>query len=1369
MKKWLLLGGAALLVGAAVGLPILIVKRGNPQAQLQRRFDAILEDLGSSDFIVVEKAVRSLAAQHDLLGQTALIEPLAKKFAERPLADAGAEGLLNLGYSFWKTIFDSDNWEVRKILSQSLSALRHRSLINLQKGNLELLRDQSLCSPEQQSWIADKLLREFFGASARGKSQIGLLLWDRAQLEELAGKVPEALDSLRQIKFNKVREHWEMAADRERYVVLRADLMARIGRKVPPQASDASALEALNPDDDEEIQQFLKTDPDRKIPLLQGIFSLHQGDAEKAVEELTQFLAKSGVPEQYQELPSVPGYLAQLGLYWRAVAHHEAALQAYRQGRPAYLFKIQSEPARLRLKLRLLRHYFELDFQEDFILVLRDYFGGSQREKPLFLALGRLLEARRLPPSASANPSGERGDKDKSDREAHSILNQSILKFLKDHPGSLHADDRRWFESLAAGQAPGPPPILPTLFRVGRIYEELGEAAKLEKTIRQMEFFIEDEPQQFYVELLRSILLKNRGLMLEAWQVLQKLLNREKIPKEIDRGFLNTLVQELDRMTKGQAKVRQHIRAAEEEFRKLYQRRADFNPEVAVAAGVGLFGVRAGGQLMDPDPAWTTFQNNDKLLMEILGQLESQDRPSYFLERVWLDLKNHLVRSFQDHLQRGNYEETLDCLRWIGRIQRQPKGPQILRQKAMVYRDRARAIQEDAGRENARLDWQQAAELFTESFNRSSQDISLLKEAVAAFEESGDPVGILKAIELDIGKIPSTERDLFLAIGKALVQVGEYQKGIQTLNRLIQIYWGVDLPTEELDRPFALGAHYPILLPDDLTAWLELDPVVDPANRTGTGQLFFDSKNHTLRWLSPGDRNPGPEVMVVEGDRIRLVSGDDPRKALILTVKLSRDGGQIPPDSRIWEIRIAQRDFPAETAEAYLWRSIAQVQRVRSSAPFGETLTAADFIRKHMLPEGDAVVQAGIREILEKLFLDSYQIPELGESLKKRLQDAVDAWEEELEGQSQKGAKNVQGEFMLQKRQLTSELKGRLDSADGAVALLRHQDSHLQARLGGINEDLVLKWLEKNGPTALEILQNLERRRLDAEARNNLIFLCEHFGNRHPVWQSAMFIRGYQLCRQAEEVEAARPPAAAASPEPSRRKEAREILERLVLASEGAPASQWVPMALFLLGNLASRARQWEEARGWFEQLAELEKSSLLRNLFPEDQQEVRHLIHAAWLAKADASFQLSQFSRSLEEYQKAATLLADSPLILWIQYQLGNCFQNLGRAQEALREFSLGKKLLAREFQSPDRRANWLTGDRRQSIASALNLLAQEDARLVREKFLVKDESESSAPKTGPEKGPEKGPEHENSFWDQLYDVKIQLLGAARQVAERG
>lgn len=1331
-----------LLLGA--GVAVVPVLRSRAREEARQEFRELLDDLASDDMGVVSDAVNTLGDREEFLRDSNLVVELANLFAARsfpPTRDS-----LDANLTFWNMLLGSGIPGVEELVTEPLARLRHQGLLLLStRGSLELFHtpERATHATKMKDFLADSLAKNFFLPPVPEKRFNGLILWDRANLEEIGGRLPAAIDTLELLDFQKVAMHWEFEGRRDRYLLLVTDLVGRLRKKLqgaPP--SGGVQREALLARLERWWGTFMDTVPERFYLLVRGIGAFHDGEVDRAISALDLFLAELSTDVSVASRVVKPIYW-QMGNYYRALAHFQAAREIARRDTRDIVARGPLTLQQTRLEMRLAQYFAELKFEREYKDILRSYFSNSRVERPLLDALGDVVW----------------GVKEE-DRED----GRERLRFiLRTRPDMIHADDIPWWQSVArTGEVAETLTPVRLLYRAGLIFESKGDTRRLEAAIERMQNLIEAQSQQSYLHLLQALLDIRAQRILEAETTLRRLLAQPELPDDIQLPLVESLMADVERERESKDRIRKHLLGAERLLYDLYINRESVHPDLRLASSSTLVALQFEAPLLYSDLDWQISLGQKEILDEVLSTFARSRHVSYFTERMWLDLRDSAIRYFYEYYKRGLFEVALKHLDLVGRIQHDTEGRQFLELKAMVYhrwaedlKDRVESVEDQRLVEEY---WGRAAAFYEESENPD-----LRREAVLAYENAGNPFGILRMVDSGIPR--TKDRDVLLALGKAQVQAGDYNGGIHTLERLIRLLWVADLPAGGAFSPIGLaGPHFVRDVPEPVKPWLEVDEFVDSINGTGNGYIAFDAQRRALSWQAPGDSGPGTWEVIQEGDRVSLPSSDF-RKRITVTVKRGEEESAIPKRDGRWPLRLYRRDFPLEPADAYLWHSYGQIQLARLPI-FRRDSDALDFIHLQLSLEGDPEIQAAIRRLLGHIVTQEYADGTRREEIRRRLELRLEARAKSLaiEKTSLRPGRNKELEVIVRRLEEIERLRGRLDTLGGVLELIEHEDQQLQGSLRSAHVELVRRWIEDGGEASLRIIERLERHRLDTEARDMLLVLAENYGYRSPVWQGSMFLRGYQLYRQSLEAQRdnSLPGAeivAIDSRSPAElQREAREVLTRLARAPGSLSMLRWTPRGMFLLGKLLDQAGEWDRAHEVFDGLTRLQIRERSLDLTSRERLEIQQLVQAAFMLRADASFKsakgaeieplrLQKYRTALHEYNEAAEVFADSSRVLWAQYQIGSCYLKLGRQLEGLRELQKGRSLISRFFSvsgSGDR--HWLTGERVDPLA--LQLL-----NAVRRTTVIPGGGDPVANETPPDR------RGEQLFWVRLFENKIESL----------
>lgn len=1383
MKKILIYGGIVLVVG---GIGAFIpYYQSLVRAEYREKIQGIIEDLESEDMETVHSAVYKLEEEKLVQDKPNLVLRLADHFSGRTFPPGQDAVQANL--AFWHLLLRSNIPGVEDLVTEPLARVRHAGLLMVSRtGNLDIFdsRQTEEHRTPMKEFLGETLAKNFFLPPVPGKDQNTALLWDRVNLEILGDRVRPALESLFFLTFKSrararrfrnclfgevdeagsllecvsptgrftsleeyldasidpglgsslVQDHWEFPVLRDnKYLIQLFDVVALVeaGRREYHEDLWEAPVQAY-------IEALIRKAPPGRENLIRGIIHLRRRDTEKALEHLTLF-QEERARDPLLEARLVKPYFVLLGDYYLALAHLEAARLIADGLDFEATSRATNELQQTRLELRLVQFFAELRFEREFLDAVHNYFGPTRAERPLLLALHRVVWG----------TSAER-----------SRAQERIQELITLNVELLHAEDRPWWRSVAAGQVPRTEFPVETLFRVGRVYEQKGDLERLDKTIHRMEFLIEDRSQQSFLFFLRALLENRRGHAHEALDVLKRLLEQPRLPSSMDRGLLVALERELETIVKGRERIQEHLALSEAIFRDFYVHREGVRPDVLLAASTALLQVQLEGPLLYTGPNWSPSHGQAEILREVLASFDKTRTLSYFLERRWLELRDSFIEFFYDYLKKGDLETALEQLELIARIQNDTVGEQTLDLKGLVYKKWAQRVGNQARTledlERAAELWARAATYYKRMYSLDPGNAALKREAILAFENAGDPTGIFGMTEAGIGQ--SSDREILLAVGKAHVQTGNYQAGYNILKQLREVLWTEDLPKGEPGAAMATpNAHFVRRAEEGIDSWLKFEDIVDSANGVGTGYLYLDATEQRLSWQAPGDDAPGEGVVVEQGDSVRLHSSNY-QKSILLQVRSDSEQELIPGESGKWWVLIQRRDFPLEPADAYLWSALAQILKARLPI-FERPSQALQFVNQQLEPGGDLAIQEEILDLLNHIVHEGYREPETRQAIQDRLGTRMANLAHRLRAETQLGrpGRDRHLEIVARRLRAIEKMLGRLDTPAGVLEVIQYPDRQLQSSLRGTYVELFREWLERQGVDALLALEQLEQRRLDSRAQKLLLTLSENYAYRSPTWQGSLYLRGFQLYRQSLELAEKNQVARRLGISRSKRSaqdiqlEALRVLERLIAAPGTLDSLRWTPRGLLLLGKVHRTNRQWKESHEAYDRLAELELGANARGLDAAALEEVQDLIRHAALARADMSFLQENYQRALTEYSHAAKVFVASPEVLWAHYQMGTCFLKQERYLDGLREFQKGRSLIQR-FYPADGRMNphWLTG---RSVGQNFQHLL---STLDRDPGVVR-----GIPPGAAEAGAGAGGQPLRDFWVRLFDSKITLLSS--------
>ncbi len=1299
-KKRLVL--IAAVAAALVGVPlvVLFLSLGSGAGARRDQFDSFLESASGQDTHAVERAISRLPQRGDLLRTRQVFERMLEASSESSERLAESRDGWVLAKEFWQTVLLSGVADLDDVVAVALGRLRHL-------GVLIHAREELFPGPEEMPTFreSEKLKKSLFGTELLEDLLSGdtppVLLWDRANTAELADRPDEALDAVRAMSLEKVIGHWEL--DLRKYPLMKAELLGRIRRKLAENGATGARgeidLDGGGEVTDEELRRDLDertgNDRERRRSLYRALFLHHRDRYEDARRELDRFLELSedadGGGAGLRPLDW------QLATLYRALTLFESATGAYRRVQPPAATRERASESRERLERRLARLFAELRSLEDFDQVISRYFPQTRKERPLLAHLRSAVWG-----TPREQDAGRRG----------------IVEFLRLNPRVVHRDDLAWWEAVASGEPLREPDRLMTLFRAGRIYDDLGDIDGLLDTARRMEFHITDEEELVYLEFLRTLHLARRRMLIEAWEKLRDILRRERLPAIIDRGFLIDLVEEVEEDMESLRRARRDLHQSADALERLQRSRDTIDPDVAVAADAWLWQVRFTGLLHDQHSRWGSFDALHRQLLDAIEVFDGMQRVSFFQERAWLALRDFIIRDFEELYFRGRsrdsaelLEQSLDLLDALAVMQHNRDDEQLVNVHARVHELLARIIGREHGREAARETWRRVGRMLRDAARKSPNDAyELVKEAARAFDRAGDPLRVLEIAAPRTRR--GADRDLLELAAMAQVRLGDYEGAVQTFDRLLGTLARGDVPAVDFNVP-ALEANHAVV-PDEVSRLFEFEEYVDPVNGVGPGVLIYSARKRALRWQAPSDARPGPEFVFDPNDVVVLES-DQPHKTVVLVAVCNED--DFPEDDRAWEVLIDRRDSPLEPADVYFWRATARIHQARlpqfagrdEIIEYGRALTA------RRTGSGDRRQAMAIIEIALR---DAYGDPQLRAETEDRLRQKVAFYREGL----MTPRTTARQQRRINERRIADldAVVARLGTLDGALDLLRLRNLGFQSDLAPLFGELVREWIDRRPAEAKATFEQFARRQLDEDARRDLVFLCENFSSRDRTWKGAMYMRAYQYFRMAREQArldaraTSTTTTTAATADPAALEErARELLTRLALSFDNDEQSfpTWEPRALYLLGQLWASAERWDLAHHWFDRLARWNVEPHRKTLLREEVEEIDALKTSAAVARADASYRAGEHARALREYAAAEALVKHLPIVLWVHYQKGNCHVRLGERSEALKEFRRGQGLLQYAYRDAGNLEHWLTGARWKTVGDVLGGLLPDTA----------------------------------------------------------
>lgn len=1295
-----------------------------------REFTQLLRDLESPVVSTAMHAALKVPRRRELFWRPERFSEMGRLYSgDRISVDLGEERL-GVARTFWRGIFALQSPAGLHFVPPGLSSLRHAYLLlRAQEERPEALEDLSPGEggPSQSAAMGD-LVKEIFRLPAPSRENLGPLLWDRANLEEMGGKAAEALESFRLLNYDRVRDHPEFDG-RFSYLIAKADLLGRIRKRFS--ASDIKASPALEKElglgADAELSSFRAEDGGAMGPLIDGIDLLHRGEFQDADRILSGYLQDAEEGSGKGVLPGlVISRARQRAALLRSMARMAGAEQSYRSGEAFTVAPAASTVAsRGVLSLRLARLLAALSLREEFDSLAADLGRGDPGTTALFDAVAGAVWG---------------------DPQHGGARLREVLESRKDLP------EKEAWEELASGP-PAPDPR--GYFEAGQICDELGDVARLERIIGHLEFAVEKETEVAYLAFLRAVLRLRRGEVVEAWADLEKCLDRPTFPPGLSRQAVARFMEGAEKAADALARTRGLLEAVDRELSSLRALRKEIDPGVALGAAMKLWAARTAGEAVHPAYFGPRSASTPELLSGIEAELKAA-RHSYEIDRAWIDLRNAVGRSFRRLAQANQLDAALSRLDELRRLVRGSAGI-FGREEAEIRLERGMRM-EAMDRKKALADFHRAGELFLEVAREEDASGGVLGSAAAeeprrdaanAFERAGDPEALIRAFAPI--EASCRDEDLLIRFARALLARGELARAREVLWRALALGEEVVQVVEEPGDPIHLGGYHFSDPPEELTAWLDLYPFVDPINGTGSGRLRYQPGKRTLEWRAPGESRFGPPVFLPDGEMVRLSSGDDPQKTILVGAGPSKaERKPFPIERGEWELAIVFREFPVDPLQLEARLALAEATlRLARIQRFDGAPEAAAFIERHLGGGGDAGIRKALASLIGQTLTDLYREPPSAAILKTELDRQLSAWRRWVREEA--APTHLSSD---DRREWLQKLSGRLDeisgrTGDGArvAEFLRQGEPEIQERLRSFKVSVIRLLLEREnfaGPVRAT-LEELSRDLLDSQAREELYFLCEHVGNRSPLWRRATYLRAFQLERRAEEAASARGDRAVLGPpgDPAAlAAEAREVYQRLLSVAAFEDGPDWIARAHVSLARLLARSGRIHDAKGLLDRLAEANVEGLGAQLPPPGQAELGELSVMADFFRADLAHRSGDLVEAARLYAGAIQKHPGSPRVLWAHLQLGADYEAQGLPEDAYREYQKGKELLAGRFAEPEVLAGWLRGGRSEVLES------------IGRTFPSPEGKELTSLLEPPTPRPS-----DRAFWESLFDVRLKAL----------
>jgi len=1354
---------AAVLLAAGAGLSLMM--RGETLEEREKQeFCDLLKGLSSPTVSEVRQTAAEITnrphlfASHERVAEVASlfsgsrIDALANPNASGGVQIGVAEDRLLAAHSVWRSLILLGHPVGRALLSSELPRLRHTLLVLLaRRERPEELN--VLGEGESGPWARRRLGEmavQLFQPPGPRNEDMGALLWDRVNLEEMAGLGLEALASYRAVTYDRVRGHWELDSFAT-YCLAKADLLGRIRRWIGPEAAaaDPELAAHLDPFKDRELSSFRQESDGEMAHLLDGIDHYHRGNVIQAAEAFDRFLR----PVQREAAADLTSTRArQLAGLLRAQMKLEAARQHFRSSESISLApgvggagggaagvegagveKVGAPPSsgasgeRFERELRLARLLATLRLREDYESAAAELERKDRSVADLLAAAREALWG------------------DRAGGAAALYKRIAALSHLKDAPA---------WSSLASG----PPEVSARLlFEAAQLCDELGDRVRLDRLVERLEFSIEGKADAAYLAFLRALRRLRQGEVMEAWADLDRMLDLPEFPPGLSRREVARFMEGAEEASDHIGHARKLLESADQDLGFLRSRRLQVDPGISLMAGFSLWVARTEGETIDPARYVPRREASAILLGDLRTELAGIERLSYTLDRSWIDLRNTIGRSFSELRRAGRHDAALMRLETLRKIVAEGSAGRFARDEAYLRRDRGHSREVAGDHAGAADDYRRAGDLFLEVAERelegaekSAGDLpgeGARMEAARVFERAGDRGGVIRALT----PIEGISRDqvILLRQANALLSKGELARAQRTLRRSAAFGTQLTADLENPEDPALLSSHYFRDLPADLHLWLDVYPYVHPVNGLGMGRLRYDPIQRTLEWQAPGDPRYGAPVFVAEGETARLHSSDL-EKTLLASPRRGGRESLFPTQRKEWELLLARRDAPLDPIQLDVRLGLAEVALRQARAPdFGDVEEALGFAERNLGATGSPSIRTAVHALVEKSIDGLYAKPAVRPRVQGALDEAVAFWAKWIEREvlSHLSVAESQKTWLRQAQRRLDELRAAASDPSRLREFLRNGDPQVHERLRSLYGTLLRAVLDDEGPkgNAQATLKELRRIQLDAAAKEDLLFLCEHAGNRSGVWRKAMYWRAYQLDRQVEEGARAAGDRAVLGPPPAAATlldEARDIYERLILSSSLADGPDWLARAHLALARHEIRRGRNDAARRWLDRVADADTATLGRGLFSEAREDLNESARQAAFGRADLARSQNDLQGAIGAYADAIERYPNSPLVLWGLLQLGTVYEHLGQPEEAFREYQRGKDLLAGVFSSPKSLANWLGGSRdelRQRVQASLPPAAAQPIL----------GALAAAPSASPGRG----------FWERLFDDRMRGL----------
>jgi len=822
----LLLAGlaTALLLGAG-GTAVLLWKREAPRDG-EQEFQELKSTLSSPDSYLAGQAAIAISSQKALLQHSERLREVAALFSGKNLLGLKGEERVRVARNFWRGIMLLGFPEGLQLVPPELGRLRHiymKAAASEERPRDLLEEKEGQGGPRMRIYFRE-LNEDLFHSIALSREELGALVWDRANLEEMSGTPLKALETYQLLQYDLVRGHPEFSPGSDIYLLAKADLLGRILRQLPREKRDEVGFDFRS---DPELEAFRLRDQGRMAHLLDGIKLFHQGELLGAVESLDSYL-ESGEGK--------PGILAnplqRFAALLRAMALRRAAWAAFQVGERIRInSSLLGASTRRTLQLKRARLLAALQLRDEFDSVRADFPPVDRDSQRLLSALEKAIWGE-----------GEKGK-------------ENLLTVVSEMPDL--PDASRW-EELARGMVP---PAPRALFEIGQLSDELDDLHMMERIISHLEYVIETQADDVYLAFLRAVLRLRRGGVVEAWADLDRLLNRPVYPPSLHRRDIARFMEGAEDASDLLSRARSLSQRAEKELALLHGLE-NLDRWLIHLTSMELWLALAEGELIDPARLAHRWEETSDFLAHLSLNLEKETLPSFAFDREWINLRNGLLRTYQELARSDRLDEALQRLAEFDGFLGAGAAVHLQGEEADLLRRRALAHESSGDQEGAFSDLRRAGDLYLKVAALAPSEGSAMaggedpqgdarREAALIFKRIGDLEGVVRALAPLEHYCEDSE--LLLRYGEALLGTGDLRRARDVLRRILAMGGRGDQEVEDPGEPVLLGGCRMESPPAQLIDWLEPHSYIDPINGIGEGRLRYNAALRTLEWRAPGD------------------------------------------------------------------------------------------------------------------------------------------------------------------------------------------------------------------------------------------------------------------------------------------------------------------------------------------------------------------------------------------------------------------------------------------------------------------------------------------------------------------------------------